>query len=216
VKADTVEDLARLVDAAGSELVVGGGRSRGFGQCRVKWLDPPSDTAETDLRDFNRRLGAEAKAVLAALGLGKPDGPRRLRDLATLADWQGPGDERAPEVFAALALTSHLILSSWEDPRAALAAMLPGGARIERLYARCARVSGWNAALGFEKDLTPAVEAGSVVTLALPSSSVARLIEWASARASSLGLRAAEGFGRFVLCHSLHRNVLPLVGGERN
>jgi CRISPR-associated Csx10 family RAMP protein len=198
VTAASEEDLASLRQALGEGLVIGGGRSRGFGSCRTLLGEPESQaTGKTaqDLADFNRELGRLTPTALKGME---------------------PGMAR---VYASLTLTSHLILPSWDDPREEVGRLLPEGSTIERLYVRSTRVGGWNAALGIEKDLTPAIVMGSVIVFSLSGHSQKDMTEavvtWVNGRSGGLGLRTAEGFGRFSLCHPFHTtHPLPITGGE--
>ena len=246
VTAGSEEDLASLRQALGEGLVIGGGRSRGFGSCRTLFGEPAGQEAgkaTDDLAYFNGELGKLARSALKVLGPGAggaetngsaPGGAsaQRLLQLAALAEWPGAGQtevgtpaaseaDGCPQarVYASLTLTSHLSLSSWDDPREEVGRLLPEGSTIERLYVRTTRVGGWNAALGIEKDLTPAIVMGSVIVFSLsgrsPKDMAEALVTWVSERSGGLGLRTAEGFGRFSLCHPFHAaHPLPISGGE--
>jgi CRISPR-associated Csx10 family RAMP protein len=246
VAAGSEEDLAGLRQALGEGLVIGGGRSRGFGSCRTLLGEPEEQAAgkaTKDMANFNRELGKLARIALNVLGSGAVAGEtsgyasgapsaQRLLQLASLAEWPGAGraEDGTPatseagagpqaRVYASLTLTSHLILPSWDDPREEVERLLPEGSTLERLYVRSTRVGGWNAALGIEKDLTPAIVMGSVIVFSLSGRSrkdmAEALVTWVSERSGGLGLRTAEGFGRFSLCHPFHANhPLPISGGE--
>lgn len=253
VAAGSEEDLADLRQALGEGLVIGGGRSRGFGSCRTLLGEPEGQEAgkaAEDLTYFNHELGKLARSALKVLGPGAvgaeangsaPDGEahgsspgdptaQRLLQLAALAQWAGQTEDGTPatseagggpqaRIYASLTLTSHLILPSWDDPREEVGRLLPEGSTLERLYVRSTRVGGWNAALGIEKDLTPAIVMGSVIVFSLSGRSrkdmAEALVTWVSESSGGLGLRTAEGFGRFSLCHPFHANhPLPISGGE--
>jgi len=251
VTAGSEEDLANLRQALGEGLVIGGGRSRGFGSCLTLLGEPEEQAAgkaagevtgktAKDVIYFNGALGRLARTALKVLGPGamgaeanglSPGGltAQRLHQLAALAEWAGQTEDGTPatneaggpetRVYASLTLTSHLILPSWDDPREEVERLLPEGSTIERLYVRSTRVGGWNAALGIEKDLTPAIVMGSVIVFSLSGHSrkdmAEALVTWVSESSGGLGLRTAEGFGRFSLCHPFHANhPLPISGGE--
>jgi CRISPR-associated Csx10 family RAMP protein len=250
VTAGCEEDLANLRQALGGGLTIGGSRSRGFGSCRALLGQPEGQAAgevagktAKDVVYFNGALGRLARTALKVLGPGvvgaeangsAPGAPsaQRLLQLAALAEWAGPTEDGTPatneagglspaRVYASLTLTSHLILPSWDAPREEVERLLPEGSTIERLYVRSTRVGGWNAALGIEKDLTPAIVMGSVIVFSLSGRSrkdmTETLVTWASERSGGLALRTAEGFGRFSLCHPFHAaHPLPISGGENS
>ncbi len=171
-------DLVRSLDS----VLVGGARSKGFGNGRLEVSEAPDgqgtqEGVEERLDRFDRRVRSAAEM----LGLPDPVGDRVLFPLLLLSDLVVPPGATVRRMMEAC---------GWEWQTA---------------FLHWSRAGGWSEGGNLSRPLVPVLQRGGVVVLAAPRASRAEVVAWlVQAEREGIGLQRELGMGWVQACCTFH------------
>lgn len=189
VACGVTDELAHHLERAGTALI-GGARGRGFGKVSIERIEPAPQEGPEKWKDRLERF---------TQGLREP-----------LCRLHHP---RADRLFFALTLTSDLVMPTGRGQgwlRQVVASRLGLNQEelvLEKAFSRIVYCSGFNAAIGFRKDLLPALAMGSAFVFSYPDGENVRasIVEnLPGLLRDGIGWRREEGCGRVSFCDDFH------------
>lgn len=178
-------------DNGGYHLRIGAARARGLGAVELHLSSPQPLVATTLSAVIEQRVTAVTHQLTGGTG-------------------------PTAHLYATLTLRAPLqLLDEWGVPTTQLTgpllqaytAELPAGLEIltRSSVVEQEQMSGWSAAWGLPKPVTPALAAGSAVALRVPADERSALLTFLTAVAQNgLGERRAEGLGEVLVCDPFH------------
>ncbi|MEM2913997.1 MAG: hypothetical protein QXH91_01155, partial [Candidatus Bathyarchaeia archaeon] len=171
-------------------LLIGGAKGRGFGKMKIKNLTDIKDESHNDLKQRFDKFTSLVQELLRATGHPK-----------------------ANRLFFSLTLNSDLLLppgSKMDYLKGEVERILKlpeRGLELEKAFVRIDYRSGFNEALGIQKDLLPVLIRGSSFVFSCnPDDNIKESIinSLFSLLRNGLGWRREEGFGQISFCDPFH------------
>jgi CRISPR-associated protein Csx10 len=195
--------IKEILQALSERGWIGGGRSRGFGRVEIRNIgeieEPVCASLHERIDSFNEEIDRERGRQSSLVPADKQrEGKYFSIDLQSIAIFQDRFGQRKT------ILEPHLL---WEY--LGLTGKLPEPELI-RSYASTEHISGWSTAWRMPKEVYLGVSAGSLYVYLVRGLDDQLIEALEKAEFLGLGEKREEGYGRIVVCHPFHQEIIPV------